>query len=270
MRILNKIVAKKRKEVDLSKSRTPVIRLERLEYFGRSCNSYLKRATMAENSGVIAEFKRRSPSQRDINLTADLESVVSGYISAGASAVSILTDHHFFGGSLDFLCRIRSIHPEIPILRKEFIIDEYQIIESKAYGADMILLICEILSVQDVNKFTRLAKSLGMEVLLELHSSDQLDKASDKVSVIGINNRDLQTFEVDFSRSKKMYDMLPVNVMKISESGLQKPETLAMLYDYGYKGFLIGEQFMRSHDPGKACEALISEYIEMRNSKTHG
>lgn len=266
MHILEKIVQYKRKEVDAAKATRTTADLELSEYFSRSCNSYVTAISKKESSGVIAEFKRKSPSRSNINMNADLQSVTQGYVDGGANAISILTDEHFFGGSDDFLTTTRINIPDTPLLRKEFIIDEYQVIEAKSIGADIILLICEILTAQEVESFSSLARSLGMEVLLEMHSADQIEKYCDHVTMVGVNNRDLKTFEVDFDRSKKLFDQLPVDVPKVAESGLSEASTCAMLYEYGFRGFLIGEQFMKQEEPGVACGAFINDFMSKRSA----
>ena len=263
--ILDKIVEYKKLEVVRSKSKTSVSNLEKSEFFNRQCNSYVARLKDKNNSGVIAEFKRKSPSRSNINLDADLNEVTSGYVSGGADAISILTDNHFFGGSDDFLKQVRTNLPSTPLLRKEFIIDEYQIIEAKALGADIILLICEILTKEEVLQFSTLVRSLGMEVLLEMHSADQIPKYCDQVSMVGVNNRDLKTFEVDYDRSKNLFDELPADVPKVAESGLSETDTCVMLYEHGFRGFLIGEQFMKQEEPGVACTSFIEEFMIKRN-----
>ncbi len=265
MHILEKIVQHKKKEVAAAKAKTAVSSLELSQYFQRTCNSYIDAISRTESSGVIAEFKRKSPSRSNINMDADLTSVTQGYVAGGANAISILTDEHFFGGSDDFLTATRVKLPDTPLLRKEFIIDEYQVIEAKSIGADIILLICEILTVEEVENLSSLARSLGMEVLLEMHSADQIEKYCDQVTMVGVNNRDLKTFEVDFDRSKKLFDQLPKDVPKVAESGLSEASTCAMLYDYGFRGFLIGEQFMKQAQPGVACGDFINDFLSKRS-----
>ena len=264
MHILEQIVSHKKSEVAHKKSTIPMESLMESEQYDRSCNSYLSSLGQVESSGVIAEFKRKSPSKNNINLDADLIEVALGYVNAGASAISILTDHHFFGGEDDFLTRARNAFPSIPLLRKEFIIDPYQIYESKALGADIVLLISEILTKEEVQELTSLARNLGMEVLMEMHSADQLHKCNPDLSMIGVNNRDLKSFEVDYDRSKKLFDRLPVDIPKIAESGLNDPDTCVSLYQHGFRGFLIGEYFMKQDDPGLACEEFIFEYMIKR------
>jgi len=264
MHILDRIVAHKRQEIARRKEQVSIKELEQAPNFVRDTNSYVQSIEEPNASGVIAEFKRKSPSKSAINLDADLVQVVSGYIDGRATAISILTDTHFFGGDDGFLSQVRELHKDTPLLRKEFIIDSYQVIETKALGADLMLLICEILTKDEVQKLARLARSLGMEVLLEMHSADQLDKVCDEVSMIGVNNRDLTTFQVDYERSKKLYDQLPTEKPKVAESGLSETDTCAMLYAYGFRGFLIGEQFMKQEDPGKACGVFIKDFMGKR------
>lgn len=260
--ILEKIVQYKKNEVGHSKKAIPISELEKKPNFNRNCNSFVDRVLRQNEPGFIAEFKRKSPSRSDINLQANLTEVVAGYKSGGASALSILTDQHFFGGQNDFVSEVRNAHQDMPILRKEFIIDEYQVIEAKALGSDIILLICEILSKEEVIRFAQLARSLGMEVLLEMHTADQIEKYNEHISIVGVNNRDLKSFEVDYERSKKLFDQLPGDALKITESGLSKVETCVMLYKHGFRGFLIGEQFMKQEDPGAACQHFISKFKE--------
>jgi len=267
MHILEKIVLHKRAEVEQYRLKTPIAELERAPYFSRTCNSYTTAINNDMSSGVIAEFKRKSPSRSNINLTADLTQVTAGYSAAGANAISVLTDEHFFGGDNDYLTSVRQSLPEMPLLRKDFVIDEYQVIEAKAIGADIILLICEVLTADEVKSLARLARSVGLEVLLEMHTSDQISKYNDDISIVGVNNRDLKTFSVDYERSKKLFDLLPPEVPKIAESGLSSPDTCVMLYEHGFRGFLIGEQFMKQDDPGAACNAFISNYMSKRKSK---
>ena len=266
MHILEQIVAHKKTEVEQRKQNRPLNELISSNHYGRSCNSYVTALENHNSSGIIAEFKKKSPSKSDINLSAKVEDVVQAYHSAGASAISILTDKHFFGGADEYLSSARQLLNDIPLLRKEFIIDSYQIHESKALGADIVLLISEILSKDEIREFTSLARSLDLEVLLELHSADQLYKCNSDVSVIGVNNRDLKTFEVDYERSKNLFDSLPVDIPKIAESGLSDPETCVMLYQHGFRGFLIGEQFMKQNDPGIACEEFIFEFMVKRRT----
>lgn len=257
MYILDKIVAHKKKQVTRQKKSIPIKALEREVFFRREPFSLSKALEQSTKSGIIAEFKKRSPSKPDINLTAKAREIIPQYAFNGATAISILTDEHFFGGSADYIKTGRDF-ADIPLLRKDFTIDEYQIIEAKAIGADAILLIAEILTNEQIKQFTSTAHDLGLSALLELHHQEELDKINLNVDVIGINNRDLRTFTVDFNHSKSMFEKLPSEITKISESGISHPEIVKELMSVGYKGFLIGEYFMASDNPGKACVEFIN------------
>jgi indole-3-glycerol phosphate synthase len=256
--ILDRIVVDIKEKVETAKRKVPVKQLQSSPLFDRECFS-MKKAILAEGaSGVIAEFKRRSPSKGVINGEADVKTVVSGYQEAGASCVSILTNSTFFGGCNEYLTAARSVLT-IPILRKEFIVDEYQIIEAKSIGADFILLIAEILTKKEVKQFTTLAHSLGLEVLLELHGEDQVHKIIPELDAVGINNRNLKNFEVDIDRSISMAKKLPANTIKIAESGLSDPAVAIRMRESGFLGFLVGEQFMKQDVPEIGCREFISQ-----------
>lgn len=262
MNILDKIVAHKKQEVEQKKELYPTRLLEKSTFFNGqtvSLSHYIKRP---DKTGIIAEFKRKSPSKPSINLYADIEEVSIGYMQAGASALSILTDATFFGGKPDDLTIARKYN-FCPILRKDFIIDEYQVIEARSIGADAILLITEILTKEEVKHLSALANSLGMEVLLELHSEAQLNKFCDSIQLIGVNNRDLDTFTTDVSFSKSLVDKLPQEATKVSESGIHDAATVRELKSLGYEGFLIGERFMINDNPGQACKAFIQDISTM-------
>ncbi len=259
MNILDKIVAKKQEEVSLRKSLTPIKKLEQSVHFEAptvSLESYLRRV---DKSGIIAEFKRRSPSKPTINLYADVENVSIGYMQSGASALSILTDESFFGGRDTDLQTARKFN-YCPILRKDFIIDEYQIIEAKSIGADAILLIASILTKNQIQQLYSAAHALNLEVLLEIHHESELEKIENNYNILGINNRNLDTFETDYRHSLQMIEKLPKGVCKISESGLHQIEHLLELKQAGYHGFLIGERFMKSADPVHSCSQFIEAY----------
>jgi indole-3-glycerol phosphate synthase len=256
MHILDKIVAHKKKEVENKKGLYPLRLLEQSIHYQSEPVSLSEYILREDKSGIIAEFKRRSPSKPEINLYADVESVTLGYMQAGASALSVLTDNHFFGGSNKDLTTARTYN-FCPILRKDFIIDPYQISEARSIGADAILLIAEILTKQEVDLLAKYARDLKLEVLMELHSEEQLDKISDHVDLIGVNNRDLKNFITDIDFSVRLYDQLPDDKVKISESGIKSLDDIIKLKSVGYNGFLIGEQFMLHADPGKACKSLI-------------
>ncbi len=262
--ILIEIVTHKRQEVEKDKELYPVKLLEKSTYFPSPCVSLKEYILRTDKSGIIAEFKRKSPSKSSINLYADPEEVTIGYMQAGASALSVLTDEKYFGGSSKDLTTARRFN-YCPILRKDFIIDEYQIIESKSIGADAILLIAEILTKEELKKFTHKAHELGMEVLCELHSEDMIEKLpldstqSPIVDLIGVNNRDLKTFSTDINNSIRIKEHLPSESILISESGIHNSEQLITLRNAGFHGFLIGELFMREVDPGAAARGFVNE-----------
>lgn len=259
MDILDKITAEKKKEVALRKSLYPTALLEKTIYFKTPVVSFAHYITRPDKSGVVAEFKRKSPSEGYINQYASAEEISMGYMQAGASAISVLTDEVFFGGSSKDLETVRKFN-YCPILRKDFVIDEYQLIEAKSIGADVVLLIAEILSKEAVQSLSQTAKDLGLEVLLEVHSADQLDKVGEAVNVVGVNNRNLKNFEVSIQTSLDLYDQIPADKVKISESGIQHADHMITLYQKGFDGFLIGTQFMKSADPVAACRLLIEDF----------
>ncbi len=264
MHILDEIVAYKKEEVAKAKIIKPISALEKGFYFDRSCHSLKASICDPSLSGVIAEFKRKSPSKSDINLTASITDVTLGYQNAKASGISILTDEHFFGGKKEFLKTTRS-QVGVPVLRKDFIIDEYQIIEAKAIGADAILLIARILTSKEMNHLSQLARSIGLEVLVEIHNEEELQKIPTQLDVIGINNRDLDTFKVDYHNSIQLLGQLPPALCKISESGIHNVDTMLMLWENGFDGFLIGESFMSKSDPGAAASSILTSFTEQRS-----
>lgn len=256
MTILDEIIQNKRKEVEERKLLYPVQLLERSMFFKTECVSLKQYITRTDLSGVIAEYKRKSPSKGIINDTDSVERVSVWYMQAGASALSILTDEKYFGGKNEDLMTARKFN-FCPILRKDFVIDEYQIIEAKSIGADAILLIAEALEKEEVLNLAKKAKSIGLEVLMEIHTEDQLEKANEFIDIIGVNNRDLKTFKVDIENSIRISIKIPSQFVKISESGISSPEDVKKLKKYGFQGFLIGENFMKSDQPGKACANFI-------------
>ena len=256
MNILDKIVKDKRQEVDLRKSIIPVKQLEQSELFNRETYS-LSEKLIWSGTGIIAEHKRRSPSKAVINQSLNVQDVANGYENAGVCGMSVLTDGKYFGGALDDLIIARA-SCTLPLLRKEFIIDDYQILEAKSYGADAILLIAAILSRADIKRFSGLAKSLALDVLLEIHNEDELHKSlMPSLDMLGVNNRNLKTFEVSLDTSKQLSDKIPSDFVKVSESGISSIEAIKALQPYGYKGFLIGENFMRTDNPGKSASEFI-------------
>ncbi|MUH37325.1 indole-3-glycerol phosphate synthase TrpC [Zobellia amurskyensis] len=258
MNILDKIVADKRKEVDLKKSLIPVSQLENSVLFSRQTAS-LSNALRNSNSGIIAEHKRRSPSKSEINQGLNVQDVATGYENAGVCGMSVLTDGKYFGGSLDDLLLARAA-VQMPLLRKEFIIDEYQILEAKAHGADVILLIAAILSKEEIKTFSELAKSLDLDVLLEVHNEAELHKSiMPSLDMLGVNNRNLKTFEVSLETSKSLSQLIPDEFVKVSESGISSIEAIKDLKPYGYQGFLIGENFMKTDNPGEHAKKFIKQ-----------
>lgn len=258
MDILTKIVTDKRKEVDLKKSLIPIRQLEQSALFERETISLANRLK-SSSSGIIAEHKRRSPSKSTINQDLNIQDVAKGYESAGVCGMSVLTDGKYFGGSLDDLL-IGRASCNLPLLRKEFIIDEYQILEAKAHGADVILLIAAVLSKDTIKQFSELAKRLNLEVLLEIHNEEELQKSiMPSLDLLGVNNRNLKTFEVALETSKTLSKLIPNDFVKVSESGISSVKAIKALQTYGYKGFLIGENFMKTDDPGTCAATFINK-----------
>lgn len=257
--ILDKIVIKKREEIASSKLKTTNSQLEQSPFFSRTCFSLRDSILNPNLTGIIAEFKRKSPSKGIINDRLSVEAVTQGYVSAGASALSVLTDEHFFGGHSSDLIAARKVN-QIPILRKDFMLDEFQIIEAKSLGADIILLIASILSPEEIKNLAKLAKSLGMSVLLEVHNLDELNRSlCDELDAVGVNNRNLGTFNVSIQHSFDLVEQIPSNFLKISESGISDPQKIAGLKAAGFNGFLIGENFMKEINPGKAMQDFVSQ-----------
>ena len=267
MSILEKIAAHKRQEVQANRELYPMKLLEQSLYFQTPVVSLREYLLRPDRVGVIAEFKRRSPSKGDINPTADVEAVSIGYMQAGASALSILTDQQYFGGKKEDLTTAR-IYNFCPILRKDFIVDRYQIVEARSIGADVVLLIAEILTKAEVADLAGFARQLGLEVLLEIHSEEQLDKWCPDVDVIGVNNRDLHRFEVSVETSHRLFSALPTESIPISESGISDPATVARLAETGYRGFLMGEHFMKTAEPAATCREFIQDVQRLRGVPT--
>jgi indole-3-glycerol phosphate synthase len=259
MTILDKIVAKKQAEVAEAQLHIPVKQLEEEVLFSRGCYSLKTFILDPVRTGIIAEFKRASPSKGLINGNALVSTVTQAYAAAGASALSVLTDTEFFGGRKADLVEARGVNG-VPILRKDFMISEYQILEAKALGADIILLIAAILTPAEVAKFAKLAKSLGMNVLLEVHNSEELERSiTPDLDAIGVNNRNLADFSVSLDHSFLLAEKIPAGFLKISESGISDPETIGQLRAAGFNGFLIGENFMRTADPGAAMKTFVKK-----------
>ena len=243
-------------EVSERKEKVSLQELEARPNFARPVLSLKQHLLDPKKSGIIAEFKKKSPSKGIINATAKPEEVTKGYELAGASACSVLTDVDFFGGSDEDLLAARAAI-NIPILRKDFIIDEYQIVEAKSLGADIILLIAANLEKDTVKRLAKFTKSLGMEVLLEVHNEEELKVVNDNIDVVGVNNRNLKDFKVDIQTSVDLATKIPSRFLKISESGISDVESIKMLKKHGYQGFLIGENFMKTEDPGGAMAEFV-------------
>lgn len=259
MNILDKIVIRKKEEVALAKQKVSVAELEANLNFERKPLVFKDFLLDKSRTGIISEFKRRSPSKGLINGTADVAQVTQAYNLAGASALSVLTDTDFFGGKADDLFKARSVN-QIPILRKDFMIDEYQILEAKAWGADIILLIASILTPQQIVDFGKLAQSLGLSVLLEVHDLAELERSiCPNLDAIGVNNRNLGDFTVNIQTSFDLVNKIPNDFMKISESAIDNPQVIKELKAVGYQGFLIGENFMKTDDPGKAIKEFVDQ-----------
>lgn len=262
MNILDTIIARKKEEVAVQKSLVSESALKQMPFYKAPVLSMSSYLTMPGKTGIIAEFKRKSPSKGIINDSATVEAVTAAYTAHGASGLSVLTDTDFFGGSLQDLTAA-TIH-ETPILRKDFMVDPYQIIEAKAYGAEVILLIAACLSPLQVKELASVAKDIGLEVLLEIHTQQELDHVCDAVDMVGINNRNLKTFEVDLAHSIALAKMLPAHLPKIAESGISQVSTILELKKEGFDGFLIGENFMKTPDPAAAFAAFVAD---LKNSE---
>lgn len=257
--ILDEIMAHKRQEVAARRELYPVKLLEQSPFFETptvSLSRYVKRPDL---SGIIAELKRRSPSQGDIHPYLDVERVSIGYMQAGASALSVLTDQHYFGGSNEDLTLARQMN-FCPILRKEFIFDEYQIVEARSIGADAILLIAACLSPAEIERLAAFAHSLGLEVLMEVHSREELQRSlNEHLDLVGVNNRDLKTFQVNVHTSLELGPEIPDEFTKVAESGLSDPREVIRLLAAGFEGFLMGQRFMETSQPEKACARFIEQ-----------
>lgn len=260
MSILEEILAHKKKEIELSAKNNPVEKLMKSILFNRSIFSLSDLITDPAKTGIIAEFKRRSPSKGIINITQDVEKVTSGYCQYGASGISVLTDNEFFGGSNEDLILARAVCG-IPVLRKDFIIDEYQIIEARAIGADAILLIAAALEKKRIQQLASFARSLDLQVLLEIHNTVEIDSVNEFINIIGVNNRDLNTFKVDLNTSFEIAEKIPEQFIKISESGISSIDVISKLKNVGYRGFLVGGAFMQEEDPVSAFSEFTKKLL---------
>lgn len=258
MTVLETILNNKRREVASLKEKISIRDLEKTRLFSEKTLSLSDYLSDSSKTGIIAEFKRCSPSKGMINPSVNIEDVTRGYSIAGASGLSVLTDMEFFGGSCNDLTVTRELN-DIPVLRKDFIIDEFQLLESRSAGADAILLIASALDRDQIRDLARLSHSLDMEVLLEVHSPDEIEKVNEYVNIIGVNNRDLRTFKIDTGTSFEMIEKVPHSFLKISESGLTSPGIIKELREAGYDGFLIGSLFMSAGDPVSAFVDFVRE-----------
>lgn len=259
MNILDKIIDYKRQEVSERKELYPVKLLEQSIFFGSQPVSLKKYIQREDKSGIIAEIKRKSPSKGIINPHVQVERTSIGYMQAGASALSILTDKNFFGGTNDDLTIARKYN-FCPILRKDFTIDEYQVVEAKSIGADAILLIAAALKPDLIKSLVSFAHTFGLEVLLEVHNEDELNSNLDAgADLIGVNNRDLKTFELSIEVSKRLAHLIPAPFVKVSESGIESTQAILDLKKFGYEGFLMGQNFMQHSRPEVACKAFIDD-----------
>ncbi|MEN9685418.1 MAG: hypothetical protein RLZZ28_1204 [Bacteroidota bacterium] len=257
MNILDTIIARKKLEIAEKKKSVPVKELEKAKFFSSPTLSLCSFLQDVHKTGIIAEYKRKSPSRGIINDRATVEEVTKAYALHGASGISVLTDADFFGGSLDDL--LAATINEVPLLRKDFMIDEYQLVEAKAYGAEVILLIAACLSSRELKTMAQTAKSLGLEVLLEIHNEDELGHICEEVDLVGVNNRNLKTFEVSIETSLGLINKIPKEKPAVAESGISNVDTIVTLRNAGFKGFLIGENFMKQASPSIAFADFVNQ-----------
>ncbi|MBN2349280.1 MAG: indole-3-glycerol phosphate synthase TrpC [Bacteroidales bacterium] len=262
MTILEQIIADKRTEVIRRRETEPISTLEIMPHFNRKTLSLKQSLLNGNNSGIIAEFKKMSPSKGVINAHAQVKTITTGYSKAGATGLSVLTDSKYFGGSDEDLLQAR-VYNQIPILRKDFIVDEYQVLEAKGIGADVILLIAASLTINETRQLARKAHSLGLEVLLEIHSREETGHINEYIDIVGVNNRNLKDFTTNVDVSFNMVQHIPSEFVKISESGIHDPKVITLLKQAGYHGFLIGESFMKSKNPVEA----FSQFVEKLNQQ---
>jgi indole-3-glycerol phosphate synthase len=258
MDILEQIIARKRNEVEERKALYPVKLLEKSVFYNSPGVSLCKYLLREDKEGIIAEIKRKSPSKGVINKYVSIERTSIGYMQAGASALSILTDTDFFGGKNEDLSTARKYN-YCPILRKDFIVDEYQVIETKSIGADVILLLANVLSPVQTKELARFARSLGLEVLLEIREEAELGAINEYVDAVGVNNRNLKDFKVNMDQSFKLGPKIPTEFVRVSESGLSTAQQIIDLREAGFRGFLMGETFMKNSRPEQVCAQFIRD-----------
>jgi indole-3-glycerol phosphate synthase len=263
MQILDEITSFKKRLLSYKKQVVSIQNLEKMPLFERSCIS-MKSSILNSEFGIIAEHKRRSPSKPHINFKTNVFEVAKAYESAGASGMSVLTELKYFGGSLEDLLLCRSAS-NLPILRKDFMVDEYQILEAKAHGADVILLIAACLNNEEIQRFSKLARDLGMQSILEVHNLKELENSfCNTIDIVGVNNRNLKTFDVDLNTSHELIEHIPKDVVKISESGIKDEKDILALKKSGYQGFLLGEHFMKTENPGKTAKQFIDNLKDIQ------
>jgi indole-3-glycerol phosphate synthase len=259
MNLLEKIVEHKFDEIATRKREIGVSSLHDAELFQRETISIIQALNRRPFFSIIAEIKRSSPSAGEMNMTIQPEQLARQYARHGASAISVLTDQRFFNGTLNDLKAVRQA-VSVPLLRKEFIIDEYQIAEAKAFGADAILLIAGILETSQLDEYFEAARSYGLESLIEIYEEKELEKIDfDKMNLIGVNNRDLRTLEIDVNRTIRIAKHIPAGSTLVSESGIKSSADLKRLKDSGIHAALVGELFMISHDPGGVLSRMLQE-----------
>lgn len=262
MNILQEIIAHKHLEVARNKELVSIKDLELSSYMNTPVISMKGHLLNKDKSGIIAEIKRKSPSKGIINGNANIHKISQGYEKAGASGISVLTDTNYFGGSNEDFIKVRKGN-NCPMLRKDFMVDEYQILEAKAMGADIILLIAAGIDSKKCLELAKFSKSLGLEILLEIHNKEEFKTHyNEHVTIVGVNNRNLETFEVSIDVSKQLASIIPSEITKISESGISHPDAVIELKKYGYQGFLMGEAFMKQPSPELACEEFINSISE--------
>lgn len=270
MTILDTIIARKRDEIAERKAAVSEDDLRNSPLFNRPVNSARTAILDPDSTGIISEFKRKSPSKGIINDQAGVAETTLGYVTAGAAVLSVLTDEPFFGGTPADLQAARVANPQTPILRKDFVVDTYQLLEAKAWGADLVLLIAAYLTPDQVRFLSEYAQSLGLEVLLEVHDADELQRSlCNSVDLVGVNNRNLKTFVTDIDTSVQLAGLIPDRYVKVTESGLHDADTMVRLHEAGYQAFLIGEAFMKTTNPALALSQLVTDYRQqLVTSKT--
>jgi indole-3-glycerol phosphate synthase len=268
--LLATIVAATRRSVEVREEREPIVNLARKADARHEAAGRFRTALMASDRvNVIAECKRRSPSKGVLRANYDPVAIARSYADAGAAAISVLTEPTFFDGSLAHLEAVRAA-VRVPLLRKDFVVSEYQLFEARAAGADAVLLIVAALDPPDLDRLGRRAASIGLDVLVEVHTAEELDIALNQgASIIGVNNRNLRTLEVDVHASGALIDRIPPEVVAVSESGLRSAADLIRLRRLGYRAFLIGERFMAAEDPGAELQGLMRDAMSsLRNESS--